>query len=318
MGPKPLAEWSWRPHAGPVRVRVDDVRLFFDVEGPGLAVDGPVMRQRPTLVLLPGGPGFDHTVFRPAFSQLADAAQVVYLDLRGHGRSERGDPARWTVDVWADDVREFCEVLGIERPVVLGWSFGGMVAMAYATRYPGHPAGLVLQSAIARLDVDQIAERFRRLGGDETAEAARRYWSGGGPEALADYGRLCAPLYGPGEIDADQVARTSFNLDLFSNPGLVMRGVNLVSELASVRCPTLVVAGDADPVAGVDAAAEMAAALPAHLVRFERFAGAGHHIHEDCPDRFFALLRDFLTEPPTTHVRPPDAGATPVAGKEAP
>ncbi len=80
-----------------------------------------------------------------------------------------------------------------------------------------------------------------------------------------------------------------------------------------MRCPTLVVAGGVDPVATVDAAAEMAAALPAHLVRFERFAGAGHHIHEDCPDRFFALLREFLTDSPATDARPPDAGVTPDA-----
>lgn len=167
-----------------MQVRADDVRLFFDVEGTGLVVDGPSMRQRPTLVLLHGGPGFDHTVFRPSYSQLADAAQVVYLDLRGHGRSDRGDPSRWTVDVWAEDVRGFCDVVGIEHPVMLGWSAGGTVAMAYAARYPDHPAKLVLQSTMARFDFDRIVEGFRRVGGDEAAEVAREFWSVGGPEAL--------------------------------------------------------------------------------------------------------------------------------------
>ncbi len=213
--------------------------------------------------------------------------------------------------MWAEDVRQFCGVRGIERPVVLGWSFGGMVAMAYAARYPDHPAGLVLQSAFARLDIDRIAGNFRRLGGGRAAEAARRFWSGGGPDAFADYGRLCGPLYGPGEIDADEAARMSPNLELLSNPGSVMRGVDLLPELASVRCPALVVAGEVDPVAGVDTAAEIVAALPSHRVRFERFAGAGHHIHQDCPDRFFALLRDFLAGPPGTDAGPAGTGATP-------
>ena len=49
-----------------------DACLFFDVDGAGLVIDGPAMRERPTLVLLSGGPGFDHTVFKPAFAQLAD------------------------------------------------------------------------------------------------------------------------------------------------------------------------------------------------------------------------------------------------------
>jgi pimeloyl-ACP methyl ester carboxylesterase len=56
---------------------------------------------------------------------------VVYLDLRGHGRSEWGDPAAWSFEVCADDVRAFCDTLGIAGPVVYGHSLGGFVAMVY-------------------------------------------------------------------------------------------------------------------------------------------------------------------------------------------
>lgn len=177
-----------------MRVRIGDVRLFFDVEGPGLVVSGPAMRERPTLVLLSGGPGFDHTVFKPAYSCLAEVAQVVYLDFRGHGRSDRDDPSRWTVDVWAEDLRAFCDALGFDHPIVLGWSFGGMVAMRYATRFPEHPAKLILQSTRPRLDIDELVRAFEHLGGNDAARAARAYWSTGGPEALAEYGALRAAL----------------------------------------------------------------------------------------------------------------------------
>ena len=71
-------------------VQVNGVRLFFDVEGAGLVPDGPRMREKPTVVLLHGGPGFDHSIYKPAFSSLADVAQVVFLDHRGNGRSEAG------------------------------------------------------------------------------------------------------------------------------------------------------------------------------------------------------------------------------------
>lgn len=277
-----------------MRVRVRDACLFFDVEGAGLVIDGPAMRERPALVLLSGGPGFDHTVFKPAFAQLADVAQVIYLDFRGHGRSDRGDPARWTVEDYAEDVRAFCDVLGFDHPVVLGWSFGGMVAMAYAARHPDHPARLVLQSTMARLDIDRVTQGFRRAGGDQAAEIARRFWSGGSPQELTAYTETCGPLYGPSRADPDAAARTIFNLELLSNPGSVMRGVDLLPELAHVTCPVLVVAGDLDPVCGVDAAAEIVAALPADLVRFCQFPGAGHHIHRDQPGRFFPLLREFV------------------------
>jgi pimeloyl-ACP methyl ester carboxylesterase len=281
-------------YAGTVRVQVGDVRLFFDVEGAGLVVDGPTMHERPVLLLLAGGPGFDHTVFRPAYSQLADVAQVLYLDFRGHGRSDRGDPARWTLGVFVEDVRGLCDSLGLERPVLLGWSFGGTVAMAYAARHPDRLSKLVLQSTQARLDIDRVAEGFRRVGGDDAAEVARRFWSGAGPEAFAAYAEVCGPLYGPSPAEPEAIARGRFNLELLSDPGSVMRGVDLRLELAAVVCPTLVAVGEVDPVCGIEAAEEIVAALPAHLTRVERFPGAGHHIHRDAPDRFFTLIRDFL------------------------
>jgi pimeloyl-ACP methyl ester carboxylesterase len=87
-----------------MRVTVDDVSLFFDVDGEALAVDGETMAERPALVLLHGGPGADHTLFKPEFAALADIAQIVYLDQRGSGRSDVGEPGSWTWNRWADDV----------------------------------------------------------------------------------------------------------------------------------------------------------------------------------------------------------------------
>jgi proline iminopeptidase len=66
-----------------MRVLVNGVQLFFDVEGASLVADGPSMRVKPTLLLLHGGPGFDHSIYKPAYSSLADCAQVIYLDHPG-------------------------------------------------------------------------------------------------------------------------------------------------------------------------------------------------------------------------------------------
>ena len=73
-----------------MHVLVNGVRLFFDVEGARLVPDGPTLREKPTLILLHGGPGMDHSGYKPRFSQLADIAQVVFLDHRGNGRSDPG------------------------------------------------------------------------------------------------------------------------------------------------------------------------------------------------------------------------------------
>jgi pimeloyl-ACP methyl ester carboxylesterase len=75
----------------PMQTAVNGTQLWFDVDGPSLVPDGSEMRQRPTVVLVHGGPGvYDHSYFKPEFAVLAEHAQVVYLDLRGHGRSDWG------------------------------------------------------------------------------------------------------------------------------------------------------------------------------------------------------------------------------------
>src|SRR5262249_48307460 len=160
----------------PMFVEVNGARLFFDVEGAGLVPDGPSMRAKPTLVLLHGGPGFDHSGYKPAFSALADLVQIIYLDHRGNGRSGGEDADTWNLAQWGDDVRTFCDVLGVERPIVYGASFGGMVALAYATRHPGHPGKLILVSteAAGHSHLKRRVALFERLGGSEVGALARR------------------------------------------------------------------------------------------------------------------------------------------------
>lgn len=63
---------------------------------------------------------------------------MVYLDLRDHGRSARQDPEHWSFEVCADDLRAFCDTVGVVGPIVLGHSMGGIVAMLYGARHPGH------------------------------------------------------------------------------------------------------------------------------------------------------------------------------------
>ena len=282
-----------------MEIRVRDTTLFFDVEGAKLFPDGPRMREKPTLLLLHGGPGFDHSGFKPAFSELAADAQVVYLDHRGNGRSAgHDDPSRWTLAEWGDDVRAFCEALGIERPVVLGQSFGGMVAMAYATRHPDHPGKLILSSTTAKTRLDRVIRTFGRLGGPEAAEAARRYWEKPGKETLPDYARVCFPLYSSAPRDPDVDRRTVWNFDVMFRFGGGEDGrFDLLADLAKVRCPTLVLGGEDDPITPIEDAADIAAAIPERYVRFARFPGCRHGVFRDDRPAAFAEIRRFLAEP---------------------
>ena len=286
-----------------MHVLVNGVRLFFDVEGAKLVPNGPAMREKPTLLLLHGGPGFDHSIYRPAYSALADIAQVIFLDHRGNGRSEDGPSEAWNLAQWGDDVCAFCDVLGIVNPIVLGASFGGMVALAYATRHPAHPSRLVLISTEAAGDtyLDRRVALFERFGGPEVGALARRRFlevQGQTDQASLDaWRRLAFPLYTRTPRDPDMARRAvsrSEVLQWFTKPGGEGHTFNMFPDLGRIQCPTLVLGGEDDPMLPIECQADLAAALPAHLVRFERFANCRHAVVPDAPERAMAVIRDFI------------------------
>jgi len=284
-----------------MHVLVNGVRLFFDVEGASLMPEGPAMREKPTLLLLHGGPGLDHSIYKPAFSALADIAQVIFLDHRGNGRSDSGPQESWTLAQWGDDVRAFCETLGIAHPIVFGASFGGVVAMAYATRHPDHPAKLILVSTEAAGDtyLERRVKLFERFGGPEVGALARHRFLDGHSDAatLDTWLRLAFPLYTRTPRDPQVIQRAVRHPEVtrwFTRPGGEGHTFNLFSALSRVQCPTLVLGGEEDPMTPIECQAEIAAALRANLVRFERFPGCGHAVLPDAPERAMTVIRDFI------------------------
>ena len=277
-----------------MNVHVNGIRLWFDVDGLALVHEGPAMRARPTVVLVHGGPGgYDHSYFKPDFAPLTREAQVVYLDLRGHGRSAWGDPADWTFEVCADDVRAFCDAVGIARPVVYGHSMGGFVAMLYGARHPGHAGALVLQSTNARFDLARLVEGFRRFAGDEVAELARRDY-GGDPVSDEEWARVFT-AFGPRVPGKQQLARRIRNPELGAYGMELLRRLNVVDQLALIDCPTLVCVGERDSVTPVGASREIVEALPEGIGRLEVIEGAGHFPWKDAPERYWPLLTGFVT-----------------------
>lgn len=276
-----------------MRVRVDDVRLFFDVEGLKLVPEGPRLRERPTVLLLHPGPGFDHAIYKVRIGPaLAKDAQVVYTDVRGHGRSDRSAPGKLRLDTWADDVKGFCDALGIERPIVLGQGFGSLIAARYASRYPDHPAALVLAAPMARIVPARSVAVFDRLGGAEVGEAARAFWAEPTERTFADYVRLCAPLAVTYDLTAELFARSQWDLATLIDWTLAEGATaDTRPDLARVQVPVIAVAGEDDPHAPVAGAEEAVAALPPELVEFHRYPGARHSIFRDSPAALEAVRR---------------------------
>ena len=178
-----------------MRIVVNDIELYFDVEGAGLVPDGMTMRDRPTIVALHGGPGFDHAYFKPFLEPLTDTAQIIYLDLRCQGRSGHPPVETCTLEQMADDVAAFCRALGLVRPTILGHSAGGFVALTLAVRHPEIAGRFIFASTSAGGTGGDPAALERRAGTEGVAMAGRVFGGDFSDAAMADFYRVVVPTY---------------------------------------------------------------------------------------------------------------------------
>jgi len=284
-----------------MKINVNTVNLFFDTEGASLRANGNAMREVPNVILLHGGPGADHSIYKPAFTALTDVAQVIYLDHRGNGRSDAGPLELWTLAQWAGDLVAFCAALGIVKPAVYGASFGGMVAMTYATRHPEHAGKLVLvsTSAQATSHTDAKIAMFTRLGGAAAGELARRRFAEGdtNPALLKDWIEVAFPFYTQTQTERDLWSRIVIKQPVrerFFGPGGEGRTMDLLRELSHIQCPTLVMGGVLDPMTPIECQRDIVATIPPHLLRYREFENCGHCVIPDAPVEAMALLREFI------------------------
>lgn len=293
--------WPEQNNAGDgMDVEVEGARIFFDCAGSKLALAGERMEERPTLIVMHGGPGFDHSTLRAYFDRFADTHQVLCLDHRGNGRST-GEPETWTLDQWGRDVKALCDALGISRPHVYGNSFGGMVAMSYASQFPDHPAKLILSSTAARMKLDATYAMMEARGGAQARAIAEKFWTAPDEEARGDYMRVCMPLYNPKPNPAEEMARKRAIMRLEVSRHFIlgeMRTMDRLAGLANIKCPTLVLAGGYDPITPIACSEEIMAALPDGIAQLEIFPEAGHGVHRDDPAGAEAVLRRFLGDYP--------------------
>lgn len=285
-----------------MRLCVNGTELYFDVEGAALVPDGSAMRERPAVLLLHGGPGFDHAYFKPSPAALIDAAQLVYLDQRGQGRSGRVPVESYSIEQMADDAAAFCRTLGIERPAVLGHSFGGFVALHLALRHPDVAGSLILiDTAASSADMAGAMERLEEQHGPEARAAAEPVFGGDvSEETVAEFERLVAPAYvhDPEKVGPvlEILGRSSFNTEVaahyFANRAALY---DVRDRLGEIRVPTLVMVGGKDWLIPPGASQVVAEGIEgAELVVIPE---AGHFPLHERPEAYADAVRRFLSVP---------------------
>lgn len=298
-----------------MRVQVGDVSLWFEVYGQRYAPTPDGLVERPTVVLVHGGPGLDTGgPIRESAAALASFAQVVIFDQRGHGRSDYSTPDDWNLDQWAADLKGFCDTLGIARPFVVGQSFGGWVTQVYAANYPDHPGGVVFLVTSMRRDEPATIERFGALGGPEAAEAWARVVREHTTEATNGWLEHCLPVMSanPGAADfldafRKRVLRTD---EVDTHFGRMWDELDLRPQVERISCPALVIGGDRDPVMPSILTRELADALGPRLWRMDLLADCGHLVQRDQPELLKARIADFVLahfdrQPSQTPTGPP-------------
>lgn len=279
-------------------VSVNGAKLFFDVDGELLSPDGTRMREKPTIVMVHGGPGGDHSVAKPYFSQLTDISQVVYYDHRGNGRSDLCDSSTWNLDQWGEDLKGFCDALGIEKPIVIGTSFGGFVTLAYATIYPDHAGGVVLISTAAKVDFPSVYNAFERLGGAELRQIASAYWDNPTDAGRALYREKCVPLYNyTKDASSEWLSRVLWRNETalwFNGPKNEHGRFDYRKDLGKIKCPVLVMVGEDDPITPSEFSDAIVERLKADNVTYLKCEKCGHGVVGDKPAEALAALRGFV------------------------
>jgi pimeloyl-ACP methyl ester carboxylesterase len=153
----------------PVFMARDGVRLaHFDV--------GPVVPQNHPLLLINGWTG-DHGIFAPQIAHFSQARRVVAVNLRGHGASDAPEQ-EYTMTGFSDDIAWQCRQLGLQKPVVIGHSMGGVIALDLCGRYPDLASGLVMIDSILPMipgmrDHPDLKRLLEGIGGPNYREVSR-------------------------------------------------------------------------------------------------------------------------------------------------
>jgi proline iminopeptidase len=281
--------------------KVNGIDLFFDVVGSGFSVAEKTLEPKPVVFALHGGPGADHSSLRPWLDGLQDVAQIVYSDHRGTGRSGRSDVSTYTMAQMADDVEALRLYLGVEAPVLLGSSFGGMIALMHAVRHPGSAAKLILSNTAPSYDFYATSmERVTALASPEQLELLTARFSGTITlEQNMRWNEVVGPLYyrtfPPLAQLENATARMIFGPEVAEH---VMRydipSYDVRAELGAIKVPTLVLTGRHDWVTGPSQAEEIVTGIPhADLHIFEN---AGHNPQEEVTDEYLQTVTRFLQE----------------------
>ncbi len=271
------------------------------------------------LMIVHGGPGASHDYFLPYLLPLMRHNRLIFIDERGSGKSSKlEDPSQYTVAGMVEDIETVRQALGLGKISLLGHSFGGVLAQAYAFKYQHHLSHLILAStfastkelnaALSKMKAEMPARDRERLDALEGAglfgqgarwehgryseEYAKLAWGTGYFPYL--YQRHPDPTFDP--ADGNKSTAWDVYREMWGSHGEFIVDGNLteveyVDKLSQIKVPTLIVAGDhdeSDPKMSEEMHAKIAGSKLVILPQ------SGHMTFVDQPDKFLSAVREFV------------------------
>jgi proline iminopeptidase len=288
------------------------------VDANGVLIYYMEMGRGAPLVIAHGGPGASHDYFLPYLLPLARHNRLIFIDERGSGRSQKLEDAKaYTVQNMVEDVEAVRQALGLGKISLLGHSYGGALAQAYALKYQVHLSHLILGSTWSSTRaMNQVFERMKAnmapelrqridsmekqgLFGHGKPYEQHRYTN---QYMIAAWGEAYFPYVYQNHPDPnyDPVAQGNTSWDLYremwgSNGEFIIDGnlksVEYTDRLSSIRIPTLIVAGDHD-----ECDPSLSRTMHDKIVgsKLAIMPNSGHMTFVDQPNLFIQTVDQFL------------------------
>jgi proline iminopeptidase len=283
-----------------MKASIRGTEIYFDITGMQLAPKGNDFVEQPVLFMLHGGPGGDHLRFKQHSFELHQAAQLVFIDHRGCGRSKKTKASDYTLENNVEDIEALRKHLGLKRIAILGTSYGGIVAQAYAARYAKNVEKLILVATSPSYRfIEEAKEYLLEHGTKKQITASEKLWNGTfkSHKQVTDFFAVMETLYST-TAKKHRKLNYSKSKTIWSHEALnkgfggFLRTFDIIPQLKKIHCPTLILAGEDDWICRPSQSRTIAKHIP--HAKLKVFKHCGHSIATDKHKDYISIIIQFL------------------------
>lgn len=279
------------------RLNIPETSLYTKV----ITKNDKPLGTRSVALLIPGGPGGNHSVYNSIQKELLVLFDIILFDPRGCGLSTPSNAEFCTIDHFIDDIEAVRQHFDLDKVILMGGSYGAMAAVGYAIKHGGHLEKLILLAGAPSYKFLETAKlNLEKKGTPEQLKMAEHLWNGTFKDAehFKEYYKVMAPMYLFKQPEIKQTPPTTkpnipYNVSV-TNLGFggFLRKFDFTPYLQTIQCETLILSGQNDWINDPCYAILMADKIPhSTLVILEN---CGHFIWEDQPELFFESLSKFI------------------------